>query len=51
MELDFAKELENVAAYIYNTYPTARGKLTNITIANVDKNATYMAAFMPVFTF
>jgi len=51
LELDFAKELESVAAYIYNTYPTARGKLTNITIANVDKNATYMAAFMPIFTF
>ena len=51
LDLDFAKELENVSAYIYNTYPTARGKLTNITIANVDKSATYMAAFMPVFTF
>ena len=51
LDIEFARELENVAAYIYNTYPTARGKLTNITIANVDKNATYMAAFMPIFTF
>lgn len=51
LDVEFAKELENVAAYIYNTYPTAIGKLTNFTIANVDKNASYMASFMPIFTF
>jgi hypothetical protein len=51
LDIDFARELEGVAGYIYNNYPTARDKLTNITIANVDKNATYMAAFMPIFTF
>ena len=51
MDVQFAKEIENVAAYIYNNYPTARGRITNLTLANVDKNASYMAAFMPVFTF
>ena len=50
MDEDFAKELRNVVAYIYNNYPKARGYLTNITLANVD-NATYIAAFMPIFTF
>jgi hypothetical protein len=51
MDVAFAKELESVAAYIYNNYPTARGRITNLTLANVDKGASYMAAFMPVFTF
>ena len=51
MDVTFAKEIENVAAYIYNNYPTARGRITNLTLANVDKGASYMAAFMPVFTF
>jgi hypothetical protein len=50
MDIEFAKELSSVVAYIYNTYPNARNYLTNLTLANVD-NVSYMAAFMPVFTF
>ena len=50
IDIEFAYEIENVIAHIYNTYPTARGKLTNVTVANVG-NANYMAAFMPMFTF
>lgn len=51
MEEEFANEIKNVVAYIYNNYPTARGYLTNITLANVDSGSSYMAAFMPIFTF
>lgn len=50
IDIEFAYEIEKVIAHIYNTYPTARGKLTNVTVANVG-NANYMAAFMPMFTF
>lgn len=49
MDIDFAKEIRNVVNFVYNNYPTARGHLTNITLANV--NESYMAAFMPIFTF
>lgn len=51
MDIVFARELRNVAAYVYNQFPTARGYMTNLTLANVDSSATYMAAFMPIFTF
>lgn len=51
MDLSFAEELRDVIAYIYNEFPTARNHMTNITLANVDENATFMAAFMPIFTF
>lgn len=51
MDITFAKELRNVAAYIYNNFPNAHGYLTNLTLANVGSSATYMAAFMPLFTF
>ena len=51
MDVDFAEELRDVIAYIYNEFPTARNHMTNITLANVDENATFMAAFMPIFTF
>ncbi len=51
MNEEFANEIKNVVAYIYNNYPTARNYLTNITLANVDSGSSYMAAFMPIFTF
>lgn len=51
LDVRFARELENVAKYIYENFPTARGRITNLTLANVDKNASYMASFMPMFTF
>ena len=51
IDLEFAYEIESIIAHIYNTYPSSRGKLTNVTIANVGDDANYMAAFMPMFTF
>lgn len=51
MDLSFALGVRDVVAYIYNTYPSARGYLTNLTLANLEENSTYMAAFMPIFTF
>lgn len=51
MDVTFAKELKNVTSYIYNNFPNAHGYLTNLTLANVGTSATYMAAFMPLFTF
>lgn len=51
MDEGFALELKDVIKYIYNNYPSARNYLTNITLANVEPGVTYMAAFMPVFTF
>ena len=50
MPVHMAEELIDVVAYIYANFPTAREYLTNLTIANVGAN-TYIAAFMPVFTF
>lgn len=51
MDKELATELRNVIAYIYNEFPNARNYLTNVTIANVGTNETFIAAFMPVFTF
>ena len=51
IDVDFANEIKNVIGYIYNNFPTTRGYLTNLTLANVEEDATYMAAFMPIFTF
>lgn len=51
MDEEFANELKNVVAYIYQNYPSARNYLTNITLANVDNSSSFIAAFMPIFTF
>ena len=51
MDVEFANELKNVVAYVYNNYPTARHYLTNITLANVENTGSFIAAFMPIFTF
>ena len=50
MDLEFATEIKNVTKYIYDNFPTARGNITNLTLGNVG-DRTYMAAFMPIFTF
>ena len=49
IDQDFASELVDVARFYYNKYPSARGYMTNLTIANVEQGVTYMAAFMPLF--
>lgn len=51
MDEEFAKELLDVVAYIYVKFPNARDHLTNLTLANVDENTSFMAAFMPIFKF
>lgn len=51
MDETFAKEIQDVVAYIYIKYPNARNHLTNLTLANVDDNTSFMAAFMPIFKF
>lgn len=51
MNEDFAVELADVVKYIYNKYPSARNYLTNLTLANVGNDQSFIAAFMPIFTF
>ena len=50
MDLDYAKELEQVVKRIYEDFPNARGHLTNLTLTNVPANQGYIAAFQ-VFHF
>lgn len=52
MDVDFAKELENVIDNIYTNYPEARGYLTNLTLTNLDiSDSKVIALFMPVYVF
>lgn len=52
MDVEFAKELENVIKKIYDDYPGARGYLTNLTLTNLDMSQSgVIALFMPIFTF
>lgn len=48
---DFAIEIKNVIKYIYDYFPDARYYLTNLTLANVGEDSSFIAAFMPIFTF
>ncbi len=52
MDVDFARELENVIKNIYNEYPNAREHLTNLTLTNLDlSESNVIALFMPIFMF
>ena len=51
MDVNFAKEIENEIKTIYEEYPSARGYITNLSLANVSMSDGYIAAFMPVFNF
>ena len=51
MDEDFALELVSVVKYIYQEFPNARNYLTNLTLANVGDENSFIAAFMPIFTF
>lgn len=51
MDLNFAKEVENVVKTIYNNYPSARGYLTNLSLINTTMSDNYIACFMPIFQF
>lgn len=52
MDVDFAKELEDVIDVIYNNYPMARGHLTNLSLHNTSlSQPLVIAMFTPVFNF
>ena len=52
MDVDFAKELENVIDNIYRNYPKAKGYLTNLSLTNMGiSNGGAIAYFMPIFKF
>ena len=51
MDVDFAREIGYVIKTIYDEYPSARGFITNLSLANVSMSDGYIAAFMPVFNF
>lgn len=52
MDVEFAKELENVIKNIYIDYPNARGYLTNLTLTNLNLSQLgTIALFRPIFIF
>ena len=51
MSVSFAYEIRDLIGFIYNNYPNVRCYLTNITLANVTEESSYIAAFMPIFVF
>lgn len=51
LDLDFAKEIEQVFEKIYKEYPKVKGYLTNMTVVNAPIQEGYIAAFMPYFAF
>ena len=53
MDVEFARELENVFEVIYKDYPSARGHITNLTLMNTNmlSEGGIIAEFMPVFPF
>ncbi len=51
LDVEFAKEIENVFGTIYKEYPSVRGILTNLTLVNGTMESNYIAAFMPSFMF
>lgn len=51
MDVEFAKELENVIKLLYEEFPSARNYLTNITLVNGTMSQNYIAAFQPYFPF
>lgn len=52
LEIDFAKELENVIGSIWEDYPKARAYLTNLSLTNLTMSRKdTIALFMPIFLF
>ena len=53
MDVEFARELENVFEVIYRDSPSARGHITNLTLRNTNmlSEGGVIAAFMPIFNF
>ena len=53
MDVDFARELENVFDVIYKEFKGARGYITNLSLRNTSmlSEGGVIAAFMPIFNF
>ena len=51
MDVNFAKEISKVFKKVYDEYPSVRGFLTNLTLVNGSMQDSYIAAFMPFFSF
>jgi len=51
IDIELAKEIEDVVGYIYNKYPTARKYLTNLTLTNTTIREGYIAVFIGVSPF
>lgn len=51
LNLDYAKEIENVIKKIYNDYPKIRGYLTNLTLTNTSMSNNYIAVFIGTMPF
>lgn len=47
MDLDFAREIENVFKKVYEEFPSIRGYITNLTLTNAPISSNYIAAFGP----
>jgi hypothetical protein len=45
------QKLKNAIDYIYTTFPSIKGYLTNITITNPDIKDAYIAYFQPIYPF
>jgi len=51
IDIELAREIEDVVGYIYNKYPTARKYLTNLTLINTTLRENYIAVFIGVNPF
>lgn len=51
LDINFAKELDNLFSKIYAEYPSVKGNLTNLSLINASMSEGYIAAFLPAFVF
>lgn len=51
LNYDEALKINNVIEEMYTLFPSLKGSLTNITIANADENNDYIAYFQPLYQF
>lgn len=52
LDVQTANYLKDLVKYIYSNYPSVKGYMTNLTLANVStEDSDYIASFVPSFTF
>lgn len=51
LDVDYAKEIEQVIKHVYEEFPSARGYLTNFSLINAPMSEGYVACFNPYFPF